>query len=765
LQQTGDPSAAATALSNLGAIYDSLGEPDRALDYYGKSLALYQDPKVNNLQGQAVALNNIGAACDAKQKPDDALDYYTPALALWRQLGNREGEANTLNNIGDIYYWKGNEKRARQTYDDALKLWRAANSRAGEAATLNRMAKNYLARGKLDDAVKFFTQALPLAREVGDRSNEALALYGLAIIARANRRFDEARKHIEAALVIIDLLRTKVSSPTLRASFFATVRGPYEFFIDLLMEMHQKNPGGQFNLEALQISERARARCLLEMLVEAHADIRTGLDPKLLERERACREALDDKLEALTSKLRRGGVAAEIEAARIAVEDALTACQPVEALIRTQSLHYASLTQPQPLAAREIQPHLGPDTLLLEYALGNQRSYLWAVTDTAITSYELPPRKQIEAAADKLYDRMITRTERPADKTVQEWQAVVARADAESPAAAAALSKLILAPVAAQLQTKRLLIVADGALQRIPFAVLPEPNAAARASDALVVNHEIVYLPSASIIDVLRRETAGRKAAAKSIMVLADPVFETNDPRCKALATTGASPGPPAALPANKRLLHAVQEAAKDIKTGWQIAALPFTRKEAQQIIATASATDSKLVLDFEASRVTAESAELSQYRIVHFATHGFMNPVHPELSGIVLAMVNQKGELQDGFLRAHEVFNLKLPAELIVLSACQTGVGPQVRGEGMIGLTRGFMYAGAARVVVSFWSVNDAATAALMEVFYKKMLVDKMRPAAALRAAQIEMLKQTAHSEWRPPYFWAPFVLQGEWQ
>jgi len=766
LQKAGDPSSEATVLSNLGAIYAALGDTRTARNFYERALALYRDKTVNNLTGQAVALSNMGAAYDAQQNSDLALDYDGQALTLWRQVGNREGEANTLNNFGDIYYWKGNEKRAREVYDSALKLWRAAKNRAGEAATLNRMGKNYYARRKNDEAFKFFTQALPLAREAGDRSNEALALYGLAIVARANKQLEQARQHIEAALVIIDLLRTKTSSPALRASFFDTVRGPYEFYIDLLMEMHKHDPGRQFNMEALRISERARARSLLEMLVEAHADIREGLDPKLLERERACRETLDDKLEDLTLRLRRGNAEQEIDTAKKAVEDALIACQQVDVLIKNQSPRYAALTQPQPLTVQEIQPHLGPDTLLLEYSLGNQRSFLWAVTSTAIASYELPARKPIEEAAGKVYDRMITRTENPEDKPEEEWRTIVARADSELPAAMAALSKMLLAPVASQLQAKRLLIVADGALQRLPFAALPEPDAAARANEALVMNHEIVYLPSASIIEVLRRETATRKPAAKSIAVLADPVFEANDPRFKTLAAQPATAANQrAASSINQRILKTVQKAATEIRPGWQIDRLPFTGSEAQKIVALASATDSKLALAFDASRATAESQELSQYRIVHFATHGLMDPIHPELSGVVLSMINQNHELQDGFLRAHEVFNLKLPAELIVLSACQTGLGPLLRGEGMISLTRGFMYAGAPRVVVSLWSVNDAATAALMERFYKKMLVDKMRPAEALRAAQIEMLKQTERSEWKTPYFWAPFVLQGEWR
>jgi len=166
--------------------------------------------------------------------------------------------------------------------------------------------------------------------------------------------------------------------------------------------------------------------------------------------------------------------------------------------------------------------------------------------------------------------------------------------------------------------------------------------------------------------------------------------------------------------------------------------------------------------LDFEASRETAMSKDLGQYRIVHFATHGLLDNEHPELSGLVLSMVGPDGKPQNGFLDLEDIYNLTLPADLVVLSACETGLGKEINGEGLVGLTRGFMYAGASRVVASLWQVDDAATAELMGAFYRAMLVDRLRPAAALRQAQIELMKQ---KRWHDPYYWAAFTLQGEWK
>ena len=189
---------------------------------------------------------------------------------------------------------------------------------------------------------------------------------------------------------------------------------------------------------------------------------------------------------------------------------------------------------------------------------------------------------------------------------------------------------------------------------------------------------------------------------------------------------------------------------------------LPFTRQEATRLLALTPKNLSFGAVDFQASRRTVLGGDLGRSRYIHFATHGLLDSERPGLSALVFSIVDQQGKPQDGFLRANEIYNLNLPADLVVLSACQTGLGKEIKGEGLVGLTRGFMYAGAARVVVSLWKVNDKATADLMTKFYEKMLKQGQRPAAALRAAQVEMWKQ---KQWQSPYYWAAFTMQGEWR
>ena len=196
--------------------------------------------------------------------------------------------------------------------------------------------------------------------------------------------------------------------------------------------------------------------------------------------------------------------------------------------------------------------------------------------------------------------------------------------------------------------------------------------------------------------------------------------------------------------------------------SGGRLPRLPFSRREAEAIRQVSPKGEVSVALDFRASREVAASPDLSQYRIVHFASHALLDSENPELSGIVLSLVDERGDPKDGFLRLHDIYNLNLPADLVVLSGCQTALGKQVKGEGLVGLIRGFMYAGAARVVASLWNVDDAATAELMSRFYRNMFLRGLRPAAALHSAQMEM---AAQKRWRDPYYWASFQLQGEWK
>jgi CHAT domain-containing protein len=349
----------------------------------------------------------------------------------------------------------------------------------------------------------------------------------------------------------------------------------------------------------------------------------------------------------------------------------------------------------------------------------------------------------------------------------------VAAADAHLAVEAAAVSRMLFGGVADQLihewRGNRLAIVADGALEYLPFAALPLPDlrpastrgpaVSARqrpSSIPLAARHEIVRIPSASVLAVLRRETAGRQPAPRTVAILADPVFEAGDPRVTSFVRR------PATSPIKGEAASRADDLTDSLNAREGLSRLPFSREEANAIAALAPASEVFRVTDFQASRATALGGGLSGHRIVHFATHGVLDSERPALSGLILSLVDQRGKPQDGYLRQHDIYNLRLDADLVVLSACQTALGKEIKGEGLIGLTRAFMYAGAPRVVASLWQVSDLATSELMQTFYRGMLKQHLSPAAALRAAQLQMSQDP---RWASPYFWAGFVMQGDWK
>ncbi|MCG3161479.1 MAG: Photosystem I assembly protein Ycf3 [Acidobacteria bacterium] len=785
-------------LTNIATVYSSLGERPAAVEYYQQALTIFRD--VSDLTAQADIYHLLGYLYYELGDKQKALEYHNQVLPLWRKLGDKRGEANTLAAMGFVYRDLNESQKALELLNQALPLHREVGNRGGESDTLTHLGIVHNDLGEREKAIEYLKQSLTLAQDVTDPHREAKARFELARVQMALGDLADARTQIEETLKLVETIRSKVAGEHLRVAYFATVQRYYDLYIELLMRMNERRPGEGFDGMALQTAERARARSLLDLLAEARADIRNGVDPALLERERALQTLLSDKAERQIRLRSNPQTQTEADAVGKEIQTLATEYQQVRAQIRTASPRYAALTQPQPLTLAEIQKDaLDADTLLLAYSLGEERSFLWAVTPNSIKSYSLPKRDVIEEAARKAYELVsaprASRSEEGEGRRLKHEAGKEVEADATT--VLNDLSRMLLAPAAAELGKKRLLVVAEGALQYVPFAALPVPEAEGRKDkgarrqgdkgtrrrgkiairnpqsairnpqseirNPLIAEHEIVSLPSASTIAVLRRELEGRRPAPKALALLADPVFEQDDERVKTIAlpakkqTTNAPP-----KVAEERTLKHLKKISEEKPGLARIARLPYTRLEAEEISALVPESERKESLDFEASRAAAVSAELGQYRFVHFATHGYLDSEQPELSALVLSLVDEHGARQNGFLRTHEIFNLKLPAELVTLSACETGLGKEIRGEGLVGLTRGFMYAGTARVVVSLWALNDRATAELMARFYRKMLKDGLRPAAALRAAQVEMSKE---AQWQAPYFWAGFVLQGEWR
>ena len=741
LEPMGDAVWEGSSLFGIAWVYGEMGETRVALKYFDRTLQRYDAAGLKIVVIDV--LMTIGKFYLASGNDTQALSHFERALALAEERRLDHWKAWALRHIGLVHLVRNLPDEARAYFDRAYGVLRG-----GTDAHLERWLKADLAEVHylLNDraaAVKHYEGALALSQHTTDRVTEARSLFGLARVSFRWNDLEKSRSHIEHALSVVESLRTAIDNRELRASYVASVYRYYEFHMGVLARLHLAKPNEGLAAKAFEASERARARSLLDSLSDSGVDLRAGVDPELLHKENQAKLAINDW--AARSRGSSEDSTRKLDAQRLADEhrDLEERYQQIQAEIRSRSPRYAALARPQPLTLREIQKEvLDHDTVLLEYALGEERSYLWVVSQDAHVLQELPPRAEIEAAARRVYERL------------------VARDDGEYWREAARLSDILVAPIAKHIIGKRLLVVADGLLQYVPFPALPVPHRTGPPVP-LLMEHEVVSLPSASVLAVLRRETGNRAEAAKSVAVFADPVFEADDPRLRLRRTGDAAKSSARAVSQDAPPTRT--RAFEFIKDGkWNVPRLPATRLEADAIIASAPAGIALKKAGFDASRAAALGPDLAQYRIVHFATHGIVDNENPGLSGLILSLYDEKGQAQDGFLRLHDIYNLRLPAELVVLSACSTALGREVKGEGLTGMVRGFFYAGAKRVVASLWKVDDDATGELMRRFYVEMLQAKRSPAAALRQAQLEMWRQ---DRWRAPFYWAAFSLQGEWR
>jgi CHAT domain-containing protein len=751
----------------LGGMSRRRGDLAKAEEYYLQALENRRKLAPGSL-AVSDSLYRIGQVAIEGGDLVKAEECHSQALAIREKVApGGVSVASSISALGDVAYGRGDLAKAEKYYQQSLAIREKRSPGSLDlAASLGNLGKVARDSGAFAKAEQYYLQSLEIVRRLDADSSDYVG--DLAGTLRELQQLDEAAQKYREMIDVIEN-QGRYSSPTsdYRAAFTAKHAHYYSEYADLLLT--QKQPELAF-----QVLERLRARTLLDMLTEAHVDIRQGADPMLLDRERALQETLTATSNRKISLLEGKHTDEQAATLNVEINELFSHYQDVEGQIRIGSPNYAALTQPQPLNAKEAQQQLlDDDTVLLEYDLGEKRSFVFLLTPTALDFHELPKRSEIEDTSNHLYALLTSRNRWIGGETSAQHKERLAKSDAEYRQTAATLSQMVLGPLGARLEGKRVLIVADGALLYIPFAVLPvAAKDTTKPAVQMVAEHEVVNLPSASVLALLRRQSKDRTPGPKEVAVLADPVFGKDDPR-----VVRATKNRPVTEPASAK--HAIRSEPESLFSeqltrslgdvglgtralGSALPRLPFSRREADAIISMTNPGLGMKALDFQASRETAVSKDLGQFRIVHFATHGLLDDEHPELSGLVLSMVDPQGKPQDGFLDLEDVYNLTLPADLVVLSACETGLGKQVTGEGLVGLTRGFMYAGASRVVASLWKVDDVATAELMGRFYRGMLKEGLRPAAALRQAQMEMQKQR---RWSEPYYWAAFTLQGEWQ
>lgn len=755
----------ANDLNNLGDIASDRGDQELALRDYLRALAIFEKIAPKSVEIGAF-LQNIGSAYEELGNLDEARDYLLRSLEVRKTAEPGGGiAAVSLTVLGDILTRSNEDKEAEANLQQA----RAILEKESPGSLVMADAYHYLGnlaykRGQLAQAETYYRKGLEIRRRLIPQSlSYAESLSALGRVLHSEGKLADAEESYSQAIDAFENQTMRLGGyEEIRASFRADHLDFYREYADLLVAQGKKET-------AFEVLERSRARTLLETLRLAQADLTQGADRSLLEEATALRDSIR------AAAQRRIAAESDSQGSKQAgagdnLDELLGRYRKVQEKLRAASPKYSALTQPQTLTASQVQQQvLDRDSLLLEYSLGDKRSYLFAISTTGVSVYDLPPASVVNAAARRFYRLLTSRNRFVAGESDAQRAAREAAEQRQFASLASALSAMLLRPVADQLQQKRLLIVGDGALQYIPFSALPLPGSkpGSAALAPLIASHEVVNLPSASVMAMLRQEVAQRKNDhLQTVAVLADPVFDKNDARVRAFA----SPREPASASAashfagdSAQLLRSIEDAGISAGNGKaRLPRLAFTRQEAASILALAGKGQGMEALDFQASRDLAASPELAHYRIVHFATHGLLDSRHPELSGLVFSLVDEQGNPRNGFLGLEDIYNLNLPADLVVLSACQTALGKEISGEGLVSLTRGFMYAGAPSVVASLWKVNDAATAAWMAEFYRGILQEKLSPSAALRQAQLALLK---HKRWSNPYNWAAFTLQGEWR
>ena len=797
-RQLGRRGLVAQAYLSIGAIYADLGELQKAFDYTHRALTL--SGEVENPRWAGNALSHLGYLHSLSGEERRAIERYEQVLRIWRSEGLVDKQIGVLIRLGWLHESLGQPEHSLAFYDEAFSLSEASNrwrfrhktdllfGKARILASLgkplqaeeyvrqavagwrrrdNTEASDYHAAerlhfrpaevderlGKEEAALAHYQKALALFQEADAPRYSMDTLFRIARLQARLGRLELALTSIEQATEGLESRRNEIRGDRFRALFLASQHDYYELWVDLLMRLHQRQPWAGYAADALQVHERSRARSFLEALSETRRTARPNIDPELLEDEARLSARLSNNVVA---EARAAG--SSVDRTGIELTDLLSELGEIRARIRAQSLQGGELMTASPLTVSQIREQvLDETTLLLEYALGEERSYLWAVTTTSIESFELPSRARIEALGRRYYELLTARGRRLEFETHKARRQRKEQADAAYPSVAAELSEMLLAPVASRLRGRRLLVVGEGILEFLPFSALPIPGQPDRP---LVLEHEVVGMTSASALGAMRRK-AGVPSRHKTLAMVADPLLGNEKQGVWrwlfGLAGRGGGSTRGDDLLWADPLLRSLRMVGLA-----DLGPLPGAREEAEAILSLVAEDERLGALGSEASRTMVLSGALRPYRIVHFATHALLNSRHPDISGIVLSLVDEQGVPQDGFLRLHDVYNLELQADLVVLSACQTALGEQIRGEGLVGLTRGFMYAGAAAVVASLWSPEDAATAKLMKLFYGEMLGKGLAPAAALRAAQIELLRDEA---WQAPYSWAGFVLQGDWQ
>jgi CHAT domain-containing protein len=633
-----------------------------------------------------------------------------------------------LREAGEFYTQQRRFAPARRYLTKSLDIYEKVSPYEAQGI-YNSLGVFHLAVGEPGKARDLFRKAVAKNNANGDRYAEANSYANLALAEMALEDFESALGAIDSAFALGMRHLGGLYTRSTRGVFSTWIlRNFSEIKISILFRLHERTRDAKYLDEAFQTQERVHARMLLEGVLGSGYEIDSAIDPGVIAR----RNTVLEEISRLENRLRRNPSAA------VTADDELTKLllqyERIEDELRKLDPRSEAFSNPRAVSISEVRDVIDDDTAVVEYSLGDKESFVWVISGNGASIHRLPKKSEVNALAKSYSDALSGRAMLPGP----EFKRIQRR-----------LTEAVLAPIKNEISGfRRLVVVPDEGLTSISFSSLP---VTASKPTSLIETHEIVSVPSVSTLLALRttKRTAVAFEWSRLVAVMADPVFDPSDERLPKSNTNGTNRGGNGSL----------QRALPDFRIRL-LNRLPFTNVEARRISDIAEGR-SAVFSGPEASRERLIKGDLSDYRILHFATHGFLNNVHPELSGIVLSLYDSERRPQDGFLRAIDLYSLKLNADLVVLSGCRTADGKSVRSEGIIGVTRGFMYAGVPTIVASLWEIDDSATAYFMEYFYDALLKKGMTPSGALRDAKLRFIASPRFSS---PKYWAGFTIQGEY-
>ncbi|WP_321475419.1 CHAT domain-containing protein [uncultured Paludibaculum sp.] len=708
-RQTGQEWQAGAELSDVGWAYLTLGDFPTAIRYFQESLASarkFRDP------GEVARNRNLLAAAHLEMgQPALARKDLLPALEVYKTGREPQFQIRTRTLLGEAESQLGHFELARQHLESAIQSVASLKDAWLEADVRNAMGRHLLRTGSLDEAERSFQSCLTIAERGELKGQMQAARSGLASIAQRRNQPEQALEWLQKAVDALESLRSAAPGPELRAGLLQRNSAVYAELIQTASRLHAKHPDAGYEKLALSYCERGRARVLLDLLEESRAGLKAGLTPQQAARQRS----LEQKLSAAVSRHRTEDSAAT----RAAVERAEMDLKQWSTDLRVENPKFHHLKYPEPLDAEGIRKlAVEKNVTIVEYALGRDSSRVWVADAHGLYSAAVPAEPVVLATVRRLRASL---SKHPAGAAAEDYRGP-----------ARELDRMLIGPIRAHIgKSAATVVVADGILHYLPFEVLLGPD-----GRFLIERTALSYAPSASVFGELERSGAGK--ARQELLALGNPDF-----------------GAWSSLPGRNdgTVTRDVYRAA-----GLTLRSLPGTEAEARSIANLFSPRGTRLLLGRQASEAVLKSEPLDEFRRLHLATHALIDERAPARSGLVLSLVSTGKE--DGVLQLSEIMGLRLDADLVTLSACQTGLGTLVRGEGMVGLTGAFLFAGARRLAVSVWPVSDSVTPELMRGFYGG-LRNGEAPSLALRAVKLRMLKSNVPA-YRHPHYWAGFVLVG---